>query len=280
MPAVVTITSLLFSAKNKCRYDIYCIVEATLDKSDKEYLNTVVQTLSPSSTIAFLSASNTYNNSVTTQHISTAVYYRLLLPDLLYQMDKVLYLDTDVIIRDSLEELYNREFGDSWLIGAHDVSVNYVRWHFFYSLSKNPLNLKREKYINSGVLLMNLKRLRDANLKETWIKLSKIQGLPTYDQDILNHTCMDKISFFPIKYNYCAVKKQNYERMRDENIITEEEYSDVQNNNIIIYHYLGKHKPWLAEYPASDIWWEYAKMTRYYDAFLKEYNKLSINKIT
>ncbi|GHT93539.1 hypothetical protein FACS1894122_08900 [Alphaproteobacteria bacterium] len=270
MPAAVAITSLLSSAKEICHYDIYCIVENDVSDENKNHLRSIIETFSPNSTISFVSPGNMFGNAITTKNFtSTAMYFRLFLPSALPHLDKILYLDTDIIVLDNLLDLYNLDFADSLIKGFRDPVNVYLKWRV-WGFSRYFLPLKRGEYVNSGVLLMNLKKIREADLEQTWIKLSQDERLKHPDQDILNHTCMDRISFFQMKYNFCPAWRTVFPEMLKEELITPEECAEAENNPAIC-HYITHKKPWLYECAGSKIWWKYAKMTKFYDVLFKNY---------
>jgi lipopolysaccharide biosynthesis glycosyltransferase len=268
MPATVTITSLLYSAKGECCYDIYCIVEESLPEKEIQDLKAILDKYSPESTITFMAPENIYRESITTRNFtSTAMYFRLMLPNLLPHLDKILYLDTDIAVCDNLLDLYNMNIDESLLVGVLDAVNIYSIWRI-YGYQRHVLELERGKYLNSGVLLMNLNKLREANLEQTWLELSKKEGLCYPDQDILNYTCKEEISFCSLRYNYCLSWEKQFPRMVAEKLITQEELAEAQSNPAI-YHYITSDKPWLTDCRGAEVWWKFAEMTKFYDELVK-----------
>ena len=80
--------------------------------------------------------------------LSQSAYYRLLTPVLL-DVDKIIYLDGDTIILNDLNEMYQLQFNDNYVLGILDILSNGIDF----------LGIKSEKYINSGVILLDLKKL-------------------------------------------------------------------------------------------------------------------------
>jgi lipopolysaccharide biosynthesis glycosyltransferase len=149
--------------------------------------------------------------------------------------------------------------GDNLLMGVLDIANISIQWRIHCARCAVPL--KRMEYINSGVLLMNLKELRIANLKDIWLKLAFTQKLPYLDQSILNYTCEGRIGFLPLKFNYNDLWKTQLTITLKEGLFSQEEFNEA-NKNPVIYHYWGKFKPWREhEMSSADIWWKYAKMT-------------------
>lgn len=99
--------------------------------------------------------------------------------------DKILYLDTDTIFNGNIDDLYNMDLLDYEYAGAKDF------------LGKIFIN---RNYINAGVLLFNLKRIRETNLFNICLDALKIKKYTFNDQDVLNKFCQKKL-FFDSKYN-------------------------------------------------------------------------------
>lgn len=193
------------------------------------------------------------------------VYFRLLLPFLLPQEERILYLDTDIVIRDSLLSLYQLPFENNLLWAAvdnNDGNLNEKQKQLFSDIWQSYPDFH---YVNSGVLLMNLAGLREVyqpeKITETASKLESV--LFAFDQDLINYLFYDRIGFFVGEtYNFFA-------RLYHNSGYT---YDDVVQSGVVILHYTGA-KPWSGENLLTDLdrfWWEEAKRTPYYEEFLEE----------
>lgn len=127
-----------------------------------------------------------------TNHLTLASYYRLLIPDFVPNVDKIIYLDCDIQVRSSLKELYSIDVGNYYLAAVEDTA--------------GKLNAKRlglESYFNSGVLLLNLTKFREINFTSgvfAWIDEHRTL-LKFYDQDVLNIYFAGKIKLIDKKWN-------------------------------------------------------------------------------
>jgi len=258
MQACVSITSLLVSAKNKCGYNIYCIVSKDLTPDDLECLKEIAREFSKNSKIIFLYENGNYDNAYIPANInilSKAIFYRFMLPELLQDIDKVIYIDSDTIILKDLIQMDDISLNDNLLAGCQDFMNDFNIW------SKNFNNywlpLKKNGYVNSGVLIMNLKKMRYENLSKKWIKLSHKKTIYP-DQDILNSTCLNRIVFLDSKYNIEIFTK------------IKPDINSKKIKNTAILHYIYP-KPWLQKNILSDIWWKYAKMTKFYNQLTLSY---------
>lgn len=182
-----------------------------------------------------------FENLPTPRHYTKEMYFRLLahlcLPE---SLDRILYLDPDIVVINPVTEFYRTDFQDCAFVAAeHILSTRYVRM-------LNNLRLKTpyaKGYFNTGVLLINLAALR----KE--VTLSRLQSfivenkmrLLLPDQDIFNAFYWDKIKPADYKiYNYDA----RYYEIIPKNIVSLEW---IKQNTVFI-HYCGKRKPWHKNY--------------------------------
>lgn len=180
----------------------------------------------------------------TTKRYPFAMYYRLFafkfLPN---NVDKILYLDPDIIVLKDLEKLYNICFEDKLFVAASNVGEVLRKFNEIKNAAP-----RGAEYVNTGVLLMNIKELRNIQKSSEiidYIKKYK-NRLMLPDQDVLSGLYGDKIKIVPnIIYN-----------LNDRGIILHnlnpknEEKIDINwvNNNTVILHFYGKNKPWLDHY--------------------------------
>lgn len=130
--------------------------------------------------------------------IAVAAYARLFLPSLLPDVDKLLYLDCDTIVADSLEALWSTPLDGSYIGGVRDTVDT-----FFQTVIGLP---KEIPYINSGVLLINLKLWRDDGLEERFgAFIRRFRGqVPHHDQGTINGVCGADRALLPVRYNMAS----------------------------------------------------------------------------
>lgn len=181
---------------------------------------------------------------------SVEIYYRLMLPYLTGE-DKMLWLDADIVLNGDVAELYGKDVSGHYLAAITDaVEENGGRDEI-----KAAMNMTERAYFNSGVLLLNNKRIRDELPKERFFeaiqKYNSILKCP--DQDILNVILGKKSLILPNKFNY------QYHMS-----------PDCQAENALVLHYIWK-KPWNADYTGylDEPFWNEAVAC----GFKKEYSK-------
>lgn len=157
---------------------------------------------------------------------------------------KALYLDCDTIVLGSIAELYNINVDKYFVAGVQDNPAKYM-------VSIIGMD-KDDRYINSGVMLINLNAWRMDNLENKFINfIKKYHGeVPHHDQGIINGVCKEKILIISPRYNfmsqfYLHTAKQIKQLFNIKKYYTQSEIDDSKNNPIII-HYITKFfgKPW------------------------------------
>ena len=130
------------------------------------------------------------------RHVSSAATYKFNLTRILSDVDKLLYLDGDLLIRDSLEELYDIDLGEAYAAVCQDMGAETYPENY-----RKRLGINHRYYFNSGVMLLNLKRLRDEKIHSKLISYRK-NGINDYmDQDAFNVVFKENVIYFDITYN-------------------------------------------------------------------------------
>lgn len=210
-------------------------------------------------------------------------FYRLLTP-LFIPVDRVIYLDSDVLAFDDLYEMYNLNFENNYVLGYLDP----------LSHGTDYLGLKTEKYINSGVLLLNLDLIRKNNkYYEIISMLNHYKKLENNDQTVINYVFYPYIGLLPLKYgifNFDSIFDIKYlylKTIRQSLNLTE--LIEAYNNPALMHFILCEPKVWksnslfIKKHTRSgtlgkssckkyhDIWIEYAKNTSFYEEIKKFY---------
>lgn len=188
-----------------------------------------------------------FSNVPITDRYPREMYFRIfaakLLPD---NLDRILYLDPDLVVINSLNEFYNMDLKDMYYAGATHIGK---LGKPITKLNEVRLNMPPEcEYINSGVLLMNLEALRREQNEEEVSEYIKKNTTRLYlpDQDVINGLYGDKIICVnEKKYNFGERDfiKNKYLSINGEKI----DMKWVVNNACII-HYYGRNKPWKEDY--------------------------------
>ena len=189
-------------------------------------------------------------------HISLAAYYRIFLGNLLpLEIHKVLYLDCDLVVIGSIEELWKTNLKNFSVACVEDMwsgkEDNYKRLHYPSS----------DSYFNSGVLLINLDYWREKKLMYKALDYIAKNGnnLVFYDQDVLNALLHNSRVFLPFRYNVQDGFLRRKRRIRSESI----EMLDQELLHPVIIHYTGGKKPWQYKslHPYKSLYFYYLDLT-------------------
>lgn len=119
------------------------------------------------------------------------------LPELLPDLDKVLYLDGDLFVRVDLSDLYETELSNNLVAAAPDCGG-----FFKEKLASDMV----QNYFNSGVMLLNLKQMRIENTSIRLIEKKKeLTGFNLLDQDTFNVVFDGRVVLLPVTYNFMGV---------------------------------------------------------------------------
>lgn len=178
-----------------------------------------------------------------------AASFRLLLPDLLPQYEKILYIDCDMIFRNDLHMLYHSlDLRDNYMAGVFEATLPAQRAHM------EAVGCKPGTYINSGLLCMNLKQLRADKMVGKFLEAAKVDGLEFPDQDVINQLCQGRILGLAPFWNSIRTFLLPQYKASFLQFYTEQDWQMVQKKGNI--HYTGP-KPWNRFTVAFDLWWSY-----------------------
>lgn len=186
-------------------------------------------------------------NAPVSDRYPTEMYYRLFAARYLpQQLERILYLDPDLVVLHSLRSLYQIDF-DGKLFAA----ASHIESRTFRELNRRRLHLSEHaKYLNSGVMMMNLALLRKESPQTIidYIQSHKATLLLP-DQDVLNALYADRtVPLDPLVYNL----GEKYLRLKNLHLPPAEKLTlDWVRSNTAIVHYYGRNKPWKEHYRGS-----------------------------
>lgn len=265
--ASVTIQSIINNIKSaNCEYRIYIFHDEEFFLRDK----LILQNMSTENVkIECLDVRNLINKDdlYSRAHYSKQMFYRWLIPEVLSQYPKVIYLDCDMVLNEDIKKLYDIPIGENNIIGA---VKNRVQDEKMFNYLTHVVEIEPTSYVNSGVLVIYTRKFLNQNIKEKCmdvLKNNKLFLCP--DQDVINIVLEGKIKFIDETWNFQWANMQytNY---------------DKYNNKHNIIHFTSGIKPWkmngvnnsLAEY-----FWKYARQTPFYEEIIYSSINFQINKL-
>jgi hypothetical protein len=230
-PLIVLLTSILYNSRSITFYYFYIMVPNEFFKENKQKITALCKKYKKCE-IIFLNMGEKYKDWKTSNHYSAAVYYRLSLSDKIKDLDKIIYLDCDTMVHNDLSNLYNIELGDKYYMGfpAHEIS---------YLVINGTRN-----YINSGVMLINLKLLRRIKASLIFDKYFYTYGTKKVDEYLINVIFYNKISFLPFEYGIPDFEKNRtiigspslfWKSLKGYSNGTEEDMILASNNRVITH---------------------------------------------
>lgn len=242
LPLKTMLCSLFLNHENT-QFHIY-LVHTNIDSGELNDLNSFC--LRYNATLSCINGESLFLDAPLVKHYSSAMYYRLLayklLPD---NIDKVLYLDPDILVINPLIGLYEIDLEDNLYAAASHISESKVLGY----ANQMRLNLPSEQnsdYFNSGVMLMNLYLQRnkiDEQEIYNYVQNNKaVLLLP--DQDVLNALYGKHIlKISDLIYNYDV-------RYYNVNVLLSNGQKDINwiMEHTCILHFCGKRKPWHKNY--------------------------------
>lgn len=185
----------------------------------------------------------------TRDYYSKTTYFRLFLPNLYPQYDKVLYLDSDIVILDDIAKLYSIDMGDNLVAAAPDDVIQFNE--VFQTYVEKVVGVASYKnYFNAGILLMNLDQMRRFKFQEKFIySLDRITFAVAQDQDYLNRLCKGRVKLFERIWNRMPIADPR-----------------IKTENVKLIHYNLAFKPWhFEDILYKEFFWMYAQETEYFE---------------
>lgn len=282
VPAATCMLSILRHSDFQDHFHMICLTNGVLSEDTRRALESLDQNRL---IFTFMNLEEKLNDVRVNERYTVAASYRLLLPELLSEFNKVIYVDCDVIVRNNLAELYrSTDLTDSYLAGVYEATLDHQRAHM------NAIGCEPGKYINSGFLLMNLELLRRDEMTSEFISALGQENLEFPDQDVINQLCKGKISGLPPYYNSIRTFFLPQYKPAFLSYYSNQDWEAVQKHGNI--HYTGE-KPWEAFTIEFATWWKYyellptsikklwepdAQMRKLYKIYKTRLGKTLINK--
>ena len=237
----VAIYSLKVHRSQSRTYRVYVVYEG-LDDQDIKQLESISE---PNFTIICISAkekvgSSKYDSKRYARHVSSAATYKFNLARILSDVDKLLYLDGDILIRDDLANLFDINIEGKYAAVCQDMGAE-----TFPSNYRERLKIDHSFYFNTGVMLLNLKKIREEKLHQKLIDYRK-NGINDYmDQDTFNVVFSENVVYFDVEYNM-ATSCWTKQKIEDFNSYYHKSYTSKSDcyKYAKILHLTTPEKPW------------------------------------
>ncbi len=177
---------------------------------------------------------------------SLSIYFRLFIPMLFPQYDKGIYLDADIVVPGDISKLWEEPLGGNLIGAVADYSIQHIAPFMRYI--DEYVGVDHRRYVNSGVLLMNLGRLREVDMAGKFMSwmLKYSLGTVAPDQDYLNALCWNSILYLDPCWDAMPGAVKSFDCPQ-------------------VIHFNLDAKPWLNDsVPYDDVFWHYALTSGFY----------------
>lgn len=255
-----TAVSMSSAIKNKCPDNIYnfYIVTENITESDEAYLKRLKNLAPETVNINIIPRSEPdlpYENMQRFLQYKVGMH-KIYLPEILKDIDKVIYMDGDTLVLKDLGELFDIDVTDVYAAVAKDG----IYYRFPKEMAEIGLD-KRGYYFNSGVMLYNLSKQRQDNIVQQLVEYIKTHEDFYGDQDVLNVVFGDKLKLMSYRYNCISTFFEADDLTFLSKFFGEPLPKDTFDiyQNATILHYAGD-KPWQEEYKPlylKELWFRY-----------------------
>lgn len=244
----VTLESIL----ENCSKDYFYHFHILTTDLEKKYEEVISKYESEDVKIDFISLRDILTKIKVKFHLrdyySIETYYRFFIANMYPEYDKVLYLDCDIVVLGDIAELYNTDISNLYLGAISEEVMTEIK--VFGDYVEKALDVPVNEYFNAGIMVMNLKELREARIEENFFDLiNRFKFRVTQDEDYLNVLCKGKVKLLDLGWNKTSFKNEKFD-----------------DKNLKLIHYKINWKPW-KNYNVlyEDHFWKYAKKTQFYD---------------
>lgn len=263
------VASILYNANTAHTYHFY-ILSTQLSEANKTKFNALKKIRSCKIDYPVLDEKllSPFKKVKMHPHLTLATFNRLLIPLLFPNIDKMIYIDSDLVVLSDISDLNDIDIENYYFAGVKDANSKALVKKHGYS--------EKYEYINAGVIIINCKALRKNDyFNKMLMQIGKIEA-KTGDQDFINYCFHKKIKLISYKWN--MYHKFHFESYGGKQPLEDRDYADaVQNPKIV--HFVGPDKPWNPGscHPYKEEYIKYLAMTpwSYTICKMQEYDFLS-----
>lgn len=239
-PTIVALTSLFCHKKSDSVYNIFILTNDLNEQS----INLLKSLKNTNFNISVIDKSNIiekFNNLNVERHVTVTAILKFFLPEIFNDLDKILYLDSDILVQADLSELININIPACYAAVVKDILCKVNTHHMA------KYNIPNKYYFNSGVLLLNLELMRRDNISDSLIDYRINKPNHFMDQDTFNAVIGHKVKYISYKYNFLNYYLEKLSIKELENFYEEKFESSPKAiyAGCYIVHLGGANKPWV-----------------------------------
>lgn len=247
MPTIITIQSIKDACKSERNIHIYICTFGISEVNERKFCQLSDSSVTVSVKRVNIEKYHEYLSKINQKsHVTPTSLLKFELPVIFKDIDVLLYLDSDIIIKENIMSIFEYDISNYYLAAAPEL------WKYI-NVFHTQESIKNDFYFNSGVLLLNLKKMREHDIpNKLWkkkIELSQTGKFSTMDQDTLNQVCSKNSFCLPIIWNFNTYfSDSNNNKLNLINKILTTHYPSHTDlvSSVKILHYVGKEdKPWV-----------------------------------
>lgn len=269
----VALQSIIENSNENNNYDILIFSDRVTD-INKKMLQYMVEDICNFS-LRFVEVSSIldkYSFKFNNAQLSRATFMRLLIPKVLCDYSKIIYLDCDLVLLKDAAELYSQELENNILGAVRDPHVIEV-WKFRDEIKKHIIeNVKLDTpndYFNAGVLVIDVSKWKKLYTSEQLLTIATQRKWMWEDQDVLNYTLRNKVKYLDASWNVFWVPCPSTQQMMETNT----EYLRALNGPKIIHFAAGAMPIKRSGDKFAYYYWKYARNTPFYEILIKGINQ-------
>ncbi|MBQ6727456.1 MAG: glycosyltransferase family 8 protein [Clostridia bacterium] len=247
----VALRSIMDNASTDYYYKVY-ILNTGLCEDNKKRIVGIAEELSDDLSVDYVDVADRMDEikdkTALRDYYTNTTYFRIFIPSLFPQYDKILYLDSDLVFLDDISKLYNTDLGDNIFAAIHEEAMS--EFDVLGVYSEQFLGVERMRYFNAGLLVINAVEYRKADVERAFINLmTEHKFRVAQDQDYLNVVCKGRITYLDVGWNKTPIPDMTFD-----------------DKDIKVIHYKLNFKPWRYDNVRyQEPFWKYAKETPYYN---------------
>ncbi|WP_018687241.1 DUF4422 domain-containing protein [Ahrensia kielensis] len=281
LPHMASLIHSVFDNINNKSYVDFIVLDGGLTHDERNILEKIPSDYSVAGRISFIDMSAQFLSLEVHSYFTRSTFYRISLPEILQEYNKVLYLDTDMIVLNDISKLYNIDLTEKSVAAAKDLvmksfTARGVRSNIdtgstpamAYLTDHLDMGTNYENYFQAGMLLMNLKKLRENKISSSILDDLKRTCFWFLDQDALNKHLLGDVLFVDNKWNSLFMDEISQSFLNEQDLLSYKESIDCPN----VIHFAGDKKPWLSnDHPYAHYYWLYLRKTHWYEKILSVY---------
>lgn len=266
MPTCVSIISLIENNKSKAQYQVFVLLNEVSEESKRCLCSIQDEHVK----CIFLEIKNEQYDELSKTclikdiYVSKAALFKFDIARILNNVDKVLYLDGDVIVNADIGSLYNVDISDYYVAAVNDM-LDTKTDEGISALAHN-VGINSEEYFNSGVMLLNLKKIREEQMPDKLLKYRVDKKNNFMDQDTFNGVLGQKRLSLPYYWNFLSVVLDSFQLCEISERFYSKEYNTIEEClcDQRLIHMAGREKAWIYNIPwITDIFKRYYERSPY-----------------